>query len=232
MSIQAVDKSASLGYANCLLDCIADLWKRVYDYACALFAYLFSAPVPEPVVLPPPIITLISDYLFMPAQHREFLYITRDAYMLRAIFKIEFKVKELAQALLCVKGVADCFDAPHLLSKIEEVFRTHYELSRPKDALQSYQYNSNNIAEGVYMYMDNPEKVFLHMSSDARSWQVLTQLGLSEEDGPEVMCSLEEIRKTPIIQALFNQTNPVPKSFLKRVNISMDQLEIRRIGRV
>ena len=179
-SLTAVDRSAVVaGYTSCLLDCIADLWKRVYDYACALFAYLFGPSTPEPVVLPPPITTLISDYFFMPEQHREFLYITRDAVTWQTTYKIEFKVKELAEALLYVKGVADCFDAPHLLSKIEEVFRTNYELPRPEDAWQFNQYHSNNIGLGVCIYMDIPEQIFPSLDPEARKQAVIRQLGLS-----------------------------------------------------
>ena len=197
-AITSVDRAAPAGYICSLVDCIADLWKRVYDYACALFAYLFGAPASEPVVLPSGITMLICDYLLMPKQYEDFLYVTKELKTngLQVQYIFDLKADLLRKAFISIKGVADCFDAPRVLSKIEEVVLSYYYMP-PEEAGPDYMQATD--LSWVFIRMDDP--AFLN----ERQAEFAKGLEITLEEFPQAIRDWQTIKKIPAIWDAFER---------------------------
>ncbi len=127
-TITSVDRAAT-AYMCCLVDCVVELWKRVYNYAYALFAGLFGDTPNQTCGLPPSLVGIVADYAFDFRNHREFLYIEREVYECYSNYKVKFEVKNLTRELAALLYLWEAFPHPSLLKKIETLFLTTYHTS-------------------------------------------------------------------------------------------------------
>lgn len=196
MSIQPVDKTESVGYTTCLLDCVLEVWKRVHAYARAFFDYFFGEP--GPVVLPPGVTMIIADCLLMPNQYEDFLSVTRRLTEngQQFIYKFDLKIDLLRKAFISIMGLADCFDAPHLLKKIEQIFLRYYYIP-PDDAGQHWVEEAHDDISWVFSRIDDP--VFLNK----RKAEFAKSLEVTLEEFPQAIRDWRAIKKIQAIADLF-----------------------------
>ena len=174
MSIQAVDKSPSVGYASALLDCIEALWKRVYDFACALFAYFFASSSHPYQQLPSSVMSLVADYAVDFQNHSEFILCEKrvlDEVETRYILR--FKMKPLIEQLSFIQWLRDTYPHPSHVQRIENLFLKVFTTGRIGPLCMTQVYKSINFAatpeEGITALMGSWE---MSREEAERAWHL------------------------------------------------------------
>lgn len=186
--ITSIDQKAiASGCIDSFVRCIVELWKRVYDFACALFAYLFgSDAVATSAKLPPSVTVIIADYLVDFEENTEHLYIRAKMGHHNSSLELSYRFKDLTRLLATFSYFLEAGPNPTLLKKIETLFLTKYLLNDVGT------YNSANYLNMNALYYF---EIDAYKSGSARADAFIKLYEMSPEEAKEAVQVWQRLRE-------------------------------------